>query len=117
MGLWLYDQRDGSLRLLTPPDFDVSEWEYHGGRLVYSGAAYGREARPLSDGVYLMELDTGRTRCVMEPGTYAVDTLTMLYDKIFLTRHDCRRNWARESRSLFFADLVTLELRVIGPHH
>lgn len=116
MGLWLYDQRDGSLRLLTPPDFDVSKWEYHGGRLVYSGAAYGREARPLSDGVYLMELDTGRTRCVMEPGTYAVDTLTMLYDKIFLTRHDCRRNWARESRSLFFADLDTLELRFIGPN-
>lgn len=116
MGLWLYDQWDGSLRLLTPPDFQVNEWEYHGGRLVYSGMAYGSEARPISEGVYLMELATGRTRCVMEPGTWAVDVLTMLFDKIFLTRHDCRRNWAGESRSLYFFDLDTLEPTFIGPN-
>lgn len=116
MGLWLYDQLDGSLRLLTPPDFQVNEWEYHAGRLVYSGVSYGSEARPISEGVYLMDIWTGRTRCILEPGTWAVGILTMLYDKIFLTRHDCQRSWAGESQSLYFVDPDTLELTFIGPN-
>ena len=116
MGFWLYDRADGSLRLLTPPDFHVNEWDYRNGRLLYSGMAFGSEARPLCEGIYLMDLETGESRCVMAPDRYAVGVLALLDDRIFMTRHDCRCNWAGESRSMYFADLDTLELRFIGPN-
>ncbi len=115
-GLWLYDRSDGSLRPLTPPEFSVSQYDYRNGTLLYSGTAYRSEAKPLCEGVYVQELETGRVRCVVEPGSCLTGPLALLDDRIFLMKRDFRRKWEQNYPDMYFADPETLRLSLVGPY-
>lgn len=92
--LYLYDEGDGSVKKLTPDDFDVDAWDARGDRLVYAGAAY-RDRRGAFDEVRFCDLRGGATRTLVAPDRYSVGEV-LLTEQGVAAAMTTMQPWGRE---------------------
>ncbi len=67
--LYLFTRSTGELKALTEPWFDTFSFALRGTTLLYKGVEWhGYRDQHNYAGLYLLDLDSGETRCVLAPG-------------------------------------------------
>ena len=84
VGLCLYRRSTGRLTWITEPYFNVVSMHCDEKRVLFAGESYTGSRLKLH-GLYLYSVETGETRCLIEPGTREVGTSVLWGDRIFLT--------------------------------
>lgn len=109
--LYLYDEGDGSVKKLTPDDFDVDAWDARGDRLVYAGAAY-RDRRGAFDEVRFCDLRGGATRTLVAPDRYSVGEV-LLTEQGVAAAMTTMQPWGREQlKDWYRIDPATGDVRL-----
>ncbi len=76
--LYLYTRSTGELKPITDPWFDAGGTSLWGDRLLYRGVEWHGVRDPQRyGGLYLYDLGSGETRCVLEPGTIRTGSFVM----------------------------------------
>lgn len=69
--IYLATPENGEVQLITPEHFQVMGSDYKDGTLLYIGNAY-TDCAEFRKGVYIYDVSTGNTRCVVEPGIFDI---------------------------------------------
>lgn len=85
-GLYLYDTVSGNCRKLTKELFDVEAVGFSRDcqQIVYGGVEY-ESLRPMLGGLYLYDIPTGETRCLLEAGKMEVRDVLFVKDQLIVT--------------------------------
>lgn len=69
--IYLATPENGEVQLITPQHFQVMGSDYKDGTLLYIGNEY-TDCAEFRKGVYIYDMNTGNTRCVVEPGIFDI---------------------------------------------
>ena len=116
--LYLYDSKTGELKALTEPRFQVGGIKTDAGRILYIGQEF-TDVKSLKNGVYLYEVKTGKSRCLMKQDQYLVKGFELYGDSAILVLTDGNSYGNGENGDFYRLDLTSgsLELFLAHDHH
>ncbi len=83
--IYIYTRSSGELKPVTEPWFDASSHAILGGKLLYKGVEWqGFRDQHNYAGIYLYDLESGETRCLMAPGTMRTGEIEFFDEKTAL---------------------------------
>ncbi len=83
--LYLYDRLSGMHKAITEPWFDCMNYVVRGTKLLYKGIKW-RNVRNQKNypGIWLYDIESGETICVLEPGTIRTGAIEFLTDDVLI---------------------------------
>ncbi len=109
----LYLEENNILTALTKPLFNTVEFIANDKYIVYSGYEYD-DIRPKSPGIYLYDLGTKETKCLIDINNYGIQILDFYnVDKVLLLINDKKEFGMNQNTVLYIYDLTTNSLELI----
>jgi len=116
--LYVYTQSTGDLKPLTEPWFQTDGVDLRGNKVLIKGQSWqGFLTYKYQPGYWLLDLETGETRCLVEPGTFRSGKFVLLDEKTALVAATDDAVYGLERYYDFcLLDLQTGELTVQTPY-
>ncbi|MBE5962192.1 MAG: S9 family peptidase [Lachnospiraceae bacterium] len=86
-GLFLFDEKNGSVTRITSPSFNTGVYEAAGDRIYFSGETFETEPT-YKDNLYYYDLNDGKIVPVDESRTYSISNLFWIKDRLILLASD-----------------------------
>ena len=102
--LFLIDLKKGQWTPLTAPLDHIHQFAVKGNKLVYAGKEI-KVNRSVLDGLYLMDLESMTTDCLIEPGQWDISDLGWQKDNIIFFASDQKRYGVTENHKGYIYDL------------
>lgn len=87
--LFLYDEKTGSMKKITPDYFDVSSYDVRDGRILYAGQEY-REMISIYDTARVYTVKDGQTASLLPDGQFAVRAAKLTESGVLLAMSDLK---------------------------
>ena len=116
-GLGLFDANTGAWQVLCDPEFEVRAAEAGDGWLLYTGAPVtGRRAPYGAEGVFVYELSSGESKCILQPGEMDLGLAQPWGDQVLLTLANPVEWGAGRYADFWLADRHTGERRLLAAY-
>ena len=112
--IYLYSRSSGELTAVTEPWFDASLGEVDGRRFLYRGALWEGGRKYDYPGLYLYDIDSKTSKCLIEPNTKAGYVSDFWLDKILFTTYEDGVNVGMYNPDFYLLDPETKELRLFA---
>jgi len=116
--LYIYTRSTGELKAITEPWFDAQNYTVKGDKLLYKGVEWhGVRDQKNFAGIYLYDLATGETRCVVEPATIRTGTMEFVTDeKVIITASTGEVYGNNRYMDFYTLDIATGEMKKIADY-
>lgn len=102
--LYLYREETKEFTPITAPTFHVAGMKAEDGKILYIGQEF-QEVKSLKNGVYLYDIETERTECLLEPEQYLVKGFELYRDAAVLNLTDGLSYGNGENGDFYLIDL------------
>ena len=103
--IYLANPETGACERITPETFQVMGSDYCGKTLLYIGSDYV-DCAEFRKGIYVYDLVSGETRCVVEPGIYDVFHANLLDENTVIFRGASKEDSAYSEGRFYRVDLA-----------
>lgn len=113
--LYLFTRSTGELKAITEPWFDMDSYSVRGNRLLYKGREWhGVRDYTYPGGIWLYDLESGETRCILEPGKLRAGSLEFwAEDQALITATDGAICGTSQYMDFYTLDLTTGEASLL----
>ncbi len=98
--LYIYTRSTGEVKALTAPKFNVGGFQVNNGKIMYTGSMFENVMVPKS-GLFLYDIESGKTDEVIAPGTFYVGANGLLDDCIIVAKHDGTKHGSGQYPNLY----------------
>ncbi len=113
--VYIYNKNEKTYEAITPELFDVIQYEVSDGKILYMGVEYD-DIKPIKDSLYIYDIQTKETKCVIEPNIYGIRQITMGDGKAVVCMSKGDEFGINQNVDIYILDLATLELKLVAKH-
>jgi dipeptidyl aminopeptidase/acylaminoacyl peptidase len=116
--IYLYNRSNGALEAITGPWFECMGYVLHGTKLLYKGVEW-HNVRNQKDypGIWLYDIESGETRCVLKPGMIRTGAMDFLSDDVaIVAASDDAKYGAGQYMDFYTLDLNSGEMKLLAAY-
>ncbi len=113
--IYIYDRKEKNYEAITPELFNVSQYDVTDGKILYAGAQYD-DIMPIKESLYIYDIKTKETKCVIEPNVYAIRHFSVGKDKAVLCMTKGNEFGMNQNADVYVLDLNTLSFELVAQH-
>ncbi len=114
--LYIYDNTSKTTEAITAPMFNTMAFSASEKKVLILGSEYD-DIKPLYSGLYVYDIETKTTKCLIEPKTYGVKNIEMYTeDKAVIVGTDNKSFGMGELGDVYIIDLNTGEKTLVAKH-
>ncbi len=116
--LYVYTRSTGELTPITAPWFDAGGYSVRGNKMIYKGVEWHGVRDPKNyPGVYLYDLTSKETKCLLAPGAMRTGTVEFWSDEnALITATDGAKCGLSQYMEFYTIDVATGEMKLLAPY-